>query len=148
MTCGISPEELLPFCPVRFNDRQSIYWFFKNNQVSFETQRTEKFSGVFQVLFVDSHYFLNLIVLKREWWKNWTVLIKFEYLLYYINRDFKHFLKYVLGMHHHIAVACLKLLFVDQAALKHAENYLPLPFEQYLACFVLLLTWLFSTRHQ
>lgn len=51
-------------------------------------------------------------------------------------------------MHHHVALACLKLLCVDQAALKHAELYLPLPFEQYPACFVLLLTWLFSTRHQ
>lgn len=51
-------------------------------------------------------------------------------------------------MHHHVALARLKLLCVAQAAHKHAEIYLPLPFEQYSACFILLLTWLFSTRHQ
>lgn len=66
------PKSYGHFFPVCFNGRQSIYWFFKNNQVSFETQRTEKISGISQVLFVDSCSFLNLIVLERGGWENFV----------------------------------------------------------------------------
>lgn len=119
-------------------------------------QRTEKFTDVFQVLFVDSDYFLNLIVLERGWGKNfvnrqcWLSLnICFTILTGTLDMYvlLKHFFKYVLGMHHHVALACLKLLC--RSGCPQACWDLPTSaFEQCPACFVLLLTWLFSTRHQ